>query len=411
MRFAYLAVLVLGMSGCATASGSGGLPEPSEPFDLPGGAPPAAGTYYEYGRSMLERDPGRAADAFYWASRFDPTWAAPLLGRRFALFLQDPSLYLRYLSGRRSAVRSKRAQQLDSLYLRALQLNPILDRRLEAQALRALWTEQMMQSLTREYGASNVDQSAVEFYIATQMSQAGPRTRGWIAHSEGRFSAAEDLYREALKHSDERAEIHADLARVIMMQGRNAEAIEHLDSAIAALREDEGEELVRVYSSKALYYQTRGLAQESMGDEDSARDSYAAALQEDLSYYPAHVHLATLALADGDTTTALAEIAMAGDLRPRDATVLLAWGGILEASGELAGAEAHYRTLREAEPFFPAAARALALTLDAQGEAEAASVEYRAFLDLATPGAPGTREAQARLTALEAAAAGAGGGF
>ena len=56
---------------------------------LPGQEPPprpelaagadtnSANAYYEFGLERLERRPKRAADAFYWACRLEPTWAEP----------------------------------------------------------------------------------------------------------------------------------------------------------------------------------------------------------------------------------------------------------------------------------------------------------------------------------------------
>src|SRR6266566_1894764 len=34
-----------------------------------------APAYYEFGMREIERDPQKAADAFYWATRLDPAWA------------------------------------------------------------------------------------------------------------------------------------------------------------------------------------------------------------------------------------------------------------------------------------------------------------------------------------------------
>src|SRR5947207_9509235 len=51
-----------------------------------------APAYYEFGMRKIERDPQKAADAFYWATRLDPAWAQPVYARRIALLMADPRL-------------------------------------------------------------------------------------------------------------------------------------------------------------------------------------------------------------------------------------------------------------------------------------------------------------------------------
>ena len=78
----------------------------------------------------------RAAAAFYHASRLDPTWADPVYARRIALFMAEPRMFSQYLRGSRRVVASPGVQRLDSLYLRALTLNPFPRRQQDAIALR-----------------------------------------------------------------------------------------------------------------------------------------------------------------------------------------------------------------------------------------------------------------------------------
>src|SRR5206468_5794225 len=80
----------------------------------------SAAAYYRYGVSVVEKDPRKAADAFYWATRLDPTWAQPLYARRIALLMADPRLLIGYMSRNRGVVQSKEAKSIDSLELRAL---------------------------------------------------------------------------------------------------------------------------------------------------------------------------------------------------------------------------------------------------------------------------------------------------
>ena len=64
--------------------------------------------YYNRGLELLERDPGKAEDAFYWASRLEPTWAEAFYARRVAGFMARDRILVRYLDGVRATVRSKR---------------------------------------------------------------------------------------------------------------------------------------------------------------------------------------------------------------------------------------------------------------------------------------------------------------
>lgn len=51
-----------------------------------------AQAYYDLGLSIIERDPGQAAAAFYWAARINPAWGDPLYARRAALQIGRASL-------------------------------------------------------------------------------------------------------------------------------------------------------------------------------------------------------------------------------------------------------------------------------------------------------------------------------
>src|SRR5207247_6068689 len=74
-----------------------------------------APAYYEFGMRKIERDPQKAADAFYWATRLDPAWAQPVYARRIALLMADPRLLVGYMRGNRRFLESKEARRIDSL--------------------------------------------------------------------------------------------------------------------------------------------------------------------------------------------------------------------------------------------------------------------------------------------------------
>ncbi|MDX1673977.1 MAG: tetratricopeptide repeat protein [Longimicrobiales bacterium] len=397
---------VLAVAGCATTPTE--MPVPAEPLALPGGIEnPSAWDYFRHGERIFEDSPGEAAEAFYWAMRRDPTWATPIFARRLALFLVDDYLFGEYLSGSRRALRNPYVQQLDSLYLRALKLNPFLDRRLDARALKELWRLELIMRLQREYPGAPVGEieMAVGNAVEQYAQRASDRFKGMLAHGEGRFRQAAAHYGSALEDDPDDIDLLARRATVLFRSGRHEAAIEHLRMAIAELREQDEDELQRVYYSKAMYLHAIGLVHEDLGDRSAARDAYAEALQEDLSYHPAHVRLAELALAAGDTMTAVSEMRLAAEIAPDEASVLMSYGRLLEATGQLAEAEATFRHVTEVEPLFAAPCVRLARVLDRQDRPGPAVAAYRLFLERAAHDESGLPEARARLQELEEALA------
>ena len=68
--------------------------------------------YYDQGTRWLATDPEKAADAFQWAIKLDPTRPEPYFGRRIALLTQNPRRLLRYWRADKNTVRSKEIQQI-----------------------------------------------------------------------------------------------------------------------------------------------------------------------------------------------------------------------------------------------------------------------------------------------------------
>ena len=152
------------------------------------------------------------------------------------------------------------------------------------------------------------------------------------------------------------------------------------------------------YSLGRVYFQ--------LSQHDSARAALGRALEEDLSFHMAHVSLAEIALVQGDTATALSELALATELRAADAGVRLMYGQALldakradEAAEQLRQAIAH-------EPFFALPYYHLARALEAQGKGPEAAAQYRDFLARAPKALGETGEARTRLAQLGAAGGG-----
>lgn len=357
--------------------------------------------YYDAGSRWLESDPKKAADAFLWASKLDPTRPEPFYGRRVALLLQDPRRLVRYWRGDKGTVRSRDIQRIDSLYLHALTLNPFFYHRLDRYILRTLINE-IAEDLAPGSGMTSGD---LRILLDQSINTSDVALRAWVAYSEGDFDRAERLYGEAVRVTNNRrakASFMTDRARLYFQRDKADRALTDLTTALAELRRADRNDLIYVYESKALAEQGLGMVQKRLGNVDAARESFSRSLQEDLSYFPAHVQLAMLALDSKDTVTALSEMDLAVQIKPNDAGLRYMYGFTLMEVGRNAEAEEQLNKAIEFNPEYAAPRHALAKVLDAAGKPQEARVQYRVFLSLAPRNDPRRGEASRRIAALSA---------
>ncbi|HEX8693310.1 MAG TPA: hypothetical protein VF746_12865 [Longimicrobium sp.] len=364
----------------------------------------SAATYYIWGSQNLERDPARAAAAFYWAYRLNPRWADALYARRVALHLADPSRLVRYMDRVRGTVRNPEVMAIDSLHLRALTIDPFLVGKFD----RILITQWLIHSVNQEMsrGGGSGNMALAHHVVQTWLmdSRADPYMRAWYAYSEGRYPAAIEQYERELRRArrDEKARWRTDLGRLHFLSGNNDRSLEHFAAAIQEMRAEDQRDVVFVYESKALLEQSIGAVHEKAGNTAAAREAYGRALTEDLSYYPAHQRLAWLALAAGDTAAAVSEMALAAEVAKDDGVVQYEHGLILAMAGKAQEADAALKRAVAVEPYFAEPYLALARLHDASGLPEALE-HYRAFLAHATRDHPQRPAAEARVSALAAA--------
>jgi tetratricopeptide (TPR) repeat protein len=107
-------------------------------------------------------------------------------------------------------------------------------------------------------------------------------------------------------------------------------------------------------------------------------------LQEDLSYYPAHVQLAYLALEGGDTATVMNEMDLAVQISPNDPGIRYQYGYALGSLNKLKEAEVQLTKAIELDPDFAAPHFVLADVFQAQTRKAEALKEFRSFLSLAS---------------------------
>ena len=355
--------------------------------------------YYDAGSRWIESDPKKAADAFFWASKLDPTRPEPFYGRRVALLLQDPRRLVRYWRGDKGTVRSRDIQRIDSLYFHALTLNPFFYHRLDRHILTTLISE-LAEDLSLGSGLSAGE---LRIMLDQSINSSTASLRAWVAYSEGDFDRAERLYGEAVRQTSNRrakASLMTDRARLYFQRDKADKALADINAALAELRRADRNDLIYVYESKALAEQGLGMVQKRLGNTAAAREAFGRSLQEDLSYFPAHVQMAMLALDAKDTVAALSAMDLAVQIKPNDAGLRYLYGFTLSEVGRRAEAQEHLSRAIELGPVYAAPRHALAKVLDAEGKPQEALVHYRAFLSLAPRNDPRRGEATRRIAAL-----------
>src|SRR2546427_253943 len=122
--------------------------------------------YFDYGVEQLQRVPGRADAAFYWAGRLDPWRSEPFYGRWVTFWMRHDGDWADYLAENPRILRNPEVRRADSLLLAALVRNPLTGRRLEAL---------VYHSVPGEWGHD----LATEGYIAYADSRYGDAVKVW----------------------------------------------------------------------------------------------------------------------------------------------------------------------------------------------------------------------------------------
>ncbi len=364
-----------------------------------------ANSYYNLGVQRLATEPRVAADAFYWAYRLRPGWADALYGRRVALLMANPERLVRYMDGQRTTTRSADVLAVDSLYVRALTLDPFLFRKFDRQ-LFAAYLRRLAENAIRR-GGEGVEQARVDDWIRSILSSLDPETAGWRAYSEGRFPDAIESYERATRAGGgrHRSRSRTELARVLYLAGQHDRARDEMAKAIDDMRREDADDLVYLYESKAVLEHSVAAIHERQSRPDSARQAYGRALEEDLAFYPAHVRLASLALAAGDTASAVAEMDLAAQLAPGDGALRFDYAGLLVSARKYPEAVEELKRAIELEPWFAAPHLLLGKIHDASGLKLEAVQNYRDFLARAPRGDAQRVWAESRLASVESALA------
>lgn len=364
-----------------------------------------AQAYFQRGMVLLDEDNANAAgDAFFWAHRLNPGWADALYAQWVARLTSNPRRLVQYMNGTPSVVYSSEIARIDSLKARALALDPFYHPRLD----RHLFTKYVMGAVGRDVErytmGGQANRSELEHYVRVYLQSASPSLKGWMAFSDGNFAEAVPQYQRAIDGARFDAGLRMEKAQVLYLMGSFDGALEEMTRAATELRARDERDLVYLYQSKSLVEQSIGMIHEAAGRPDAAREAYARALQEDLSYFPAHLRTAALALAAGDTASAAASMDLAVQVQPAEPALRLAYAQVLlqsrrpmEAVQQLQQAVA--LNADYAEPY-----QWMARVYDAAGLADEALLNYDAFLARAARGHAMRASAQTRAEALRAEA-------
>jgi tetratricopeptide (TPR) repeat protein len=369
--------------------------EPRRP-KLAAGDTNDAHAYYDYAIDQLSRDPDKAADALYWSTRLEPMWAEAFYARRIALLLTDRRRLVRYWSGDRQIVQSDDIRRIDSLFYRALTLNPFVSQRLDHELVDAVINEIAQSYERRGYGSA----ADIRYAIDQQLTRAPAADRASYAYGEGRYADALMLYAKAVRDDKKNGPLRVDRARVFMQMNNPDSALAELTLAVDDMRKRDKKDLIYVYQSKALTEHSIAIVQQRLGHIDATREALGRALQEDLSYYPAHLQLAFLAIDAKDTTTALTEMDLAVQLRGDDAAARYLYGFTLASAGKLADAEAQLKKTVELNSVYAAPHFVLGQVLEALNRPADAAKEYTTFLAIAAKSDMRRDAAEAKMASL-----------
>jgi len=351
--------------------------EPKRPRLDSGADTNDARAYFDYGVSKLDRDPDRAADAFYWATRINPLFADAFYGRRVALLLTDGRRLQRYWFDDRKTLQSDDIKRIDSLFYHALTLNPFLYQRLD----RYMW-DRIVRDVSDEYARQNDLNSAdVQYQVQVSIQRdASPSFLAWRAYTQGDFENALSLYAKAIDKAKYKAGLRTERGRLLFQLDRGDSALAELTAAVAEMRKADKKDIVYVYESKALLEQSIGMIQYRMGNVAAAKEAFGRALEEDLSYAPAHVQLAYIALEAKDTTTALNEMDLAVQLRGDDPGMRYIYGYTLASVQKLKEAEEQLTKARDLDPVFALPYHTLGEVYEATGRPAEALAAYNAYV-------------------------------
>jgi tetratricopeptide (TPR) repeat protein len=214
------------------------------------------------------------------------------------------------------------------------------------------------------------------------------------------FKNKRDIDAAARMHQGILIMAHGERGHVFFMLDNMDSALTETTAAIDEMRSFDAKNEVFLYQSKAMFLQMLGIIHERMGHPDLARDAYGAALEEDLSFFPAHSRISQLDLAKGDTAGALSEMELAVQLQPNDPSLRFRYADVLVRVRHDGDAAAQLRKAIELDPYYGAPHLLLARIADIEQYTDDAIAEYQSYLKVASKTDQQLLVVKARLATL-----------
>jgi cytochrome c-type biogenesis protein CcmH/NrfG len=389
------------------------VPVPARPSLRLGADTNSAQGYFEYGMAIVGRNPEEATRAFYWAYRIDPSSGDALYALHAATVLAMSEKELQSYLNLGKKKRLPKYVVLDSMEYRAYAMNPFVFATFDPELLRRALETQMW------YEHPHATSMEVGMNISAIMR--GEANFAWLQYSQNHLPEALATYAKVLtdttkprwarardslairKHRQALAiEMHAQRAKIFYLLDDMDSAATEMNTALEGMREHDEKEQTFFYRSKAMYLQALGMIYQRANKVDSARAAYGRALEEDLSFYAAHTHLAQLDLARHDTAGALAEMDLAVQLNPSDPVVRYSYAEILVHAKRDGDAAAQLKKAIALDPYYGAPHLLLALIADVEQYTEDAVSEYTTYVAVASKKDEKLLVAKARLKELTA---------
>jgi tetratricopeptide (TPR) repeat protein len=209
-----------------------------------------------------------------------------------------------------------------------------------------------------------------------------PELRGDYAFAMHEYTHANAEWAAAFKKEPKRLDLRLQRARAFYYLQAYDSAYAEFAFVVSALEANQQKELGRTkaYESKAMDLYEMGVIRETQGFKDEARELYGRALLEDLGWYMAHVRLAGLAAAAGDTALALSEWALAAEIKHADPSIFYRYAVMLAAAGRTEDALREARAAIAMDADYAPPYELVGRLEEQRGHADAATRAYTEYL-------------------------------
>ncbi len=362
-----------------------------------------ARAYFMYGLERLERTPGLAAPAFYWAARLEPLSPTAWWAQYMAQVLGDAQRLVRIVQRDPVALASPEVRALDSLRLRADMRDPFFHREWEAPKLLAYARNAARRE---EWFGTSEDVGTTGIVRATEryFESGDLYSRGLLFYGQNELRSALQYWALA-QRTRELAWITAERGRafVELRQGDSARVAYTRALELARRGYDPAEH--GLHETPAAWGYALGRLLEDRRNTAAARAAYEEVIERDPAFYPANLRLADLLLQARDTATALFRLGLALGAGGGEYFTQVHAAATYSRMGRRDSAMVRLRRATELEPWASGGWLLYGRAADAVGDTAAAIGAFERFLRLAPRDDLGRGTVTPRLDALRAARA------